>query len=417
MTLRLLDKAKVPLKYKFNTGYKSLLLTLIIVVLSLPMYYLGSDNRFRENNTRFLTTHENIRLINKCKEFSQLSAKQQCWEELIDTVLNTKGLDGGFEIINLLYEDPEFASDCHGYTHLLGEKAYELFSHNKSVNIPPKASFCGFGFYHAFMESLLYKTGDLKLAYKFCKNVKSESESGTRLAILSCFHGIGHGLLEDIPNIKITENASTLIKNPLEICQQISDDEVEVGRCASGVFNVLAIYYGNPNSGLQADNNDPYAICKVQSKQYIREHCFDQLNSYVLFHLAKRDLLVAAKFAEDLQRNEDAEAAIHGITGVYGQTNVGKVDYSEVIRNCKILQTRLHQKCFEGFLLGMLEGGKPNAEHLEGSKFCGNILLNEKEKTFCYNTLVWNVGAIHPEKLDGFCRNLKPEYQQNCKIN
>lgn len=366
--------------------------------------------------TIYVFSHQEkkIELKKECANIADLAQKQQCWEKSIEDLLNTKGLDAAFSLVDYLYSsEPQFASDCHSFTHLLGEKAYQLFAQKQQIKLSSKATYCGFGFYHAFMEKLLRTTGDLNQARKFCDDV-GKQPGQNEYSRLSCFHGIGHGLLEDIPNPNLKGDDKAIINTPLSLCERIGENLEEKKRCGSGVFNVVALYYANPKSGLKANNSDPYLLCKNQTKIYFQESCFDQMNTYVLFHLNKGDLVKAARFAQDLQNDESAIAAMHGLSGLYGQSKVGKIEYDKVVRICKNIQPRLKSICLEGFLMGLFEGGQPGIEYIEGIKFCSSQNLNKEEQNFCFELLTGYLKDINQKNLADICASLKQNYQYIC---
>jgi len=399
----MLTKKSVLLKTKF-------ILALLLFVVSVEGIYLVSSQKLSLNS--FNTTDKYI----FCDKFQDLGGKQQCWEDLIEKTLKSEDLDSAFNLLDSLYSnEPQFASDCHGFTHLLGEKAYELFSKNQKFNVSSKASYCGFGFYHAFMESLLRTTGDLNQARRLCDDVGRQSNQN-ELARLSCFHGIGHGLLEDIPNPTLKGGAETITEKPLAVCVELSQSEVEIYRCASGVFNVLATYYGNPKVGLILNKDDPYLICHTQPTRSFKEACYDQMNSFIL-SLGQGDLSEAAKFTKSIKEDDLASAAVHGLAGAYGQNQVSKIDYDDVVKECYNLKARLISSCLEGFLLGMIEGGKPEEEYIEAIKFCNSEYIKEDEKVKCFNNIVWNVRATNPKKLLIVCSSIGQKYQKNCNAS
>ena len=95
--------------------------------------------------------------------------KLTCWRNFLNKVLEEKGLGAAFDVLAKLYDtEPVFASECHSYTHELGEKAYAIFSKNGNLEMTPKASYCGYGFYHGFVETLLHSEGSIKQAQEFC---------------------------------------------------------------------------------------------------------------------------------------------------------------------------------------------------------------------------------------------------------
>lgn len=393
-------KKSIPSKAKF------IFVTLLFIVLAQGIYLISSQ---RSTLNSFNTPGK----YKVCDKFQDLGSKQQCWEDLIEETLEREGLDSAFNLVDQLYSsEPIFASDCHGFAHLLGQKAYELFSKNQRFNVSDKASYCGFGFYHAFMESLLRTSGDLNQARKLCDDVGRQTDQN-ELARLSCFHGIGHGLLEDVPNPVLRGDTQSIIKEPLALCVDLSESEVEIYRCASGVFNVLAIYYANPKTGLIANKEDPYLICNSQSRRPFKEACYDQMNSLVL-SLGQGDLANAAGFTKNIKEDDLASAAIHGLAGAYGQNQVSKINYDEVVKVCQNLQPRLTLSCLEGFLLGMLEGGKPGEEYIEGRKLCTSDLLNDQQKASCFSNLIWNISVTNPKKLAELCNSLEPRYRQDC---
>lgn len=353
----------------------------IILVVAAVSYLLLADTKGQ--------------LPDNCTRLTSLPQKQQCWEQSIEDTLKDKGLDSAFNLVDSLYSsEPQFASDCHDFTHRLGEKAYELFSQKQNIKLSSKATYCGFGFYHAFMEKLLHSSGDLNQARAFCDLV-GQSADQNELSRLSCFHGIGHGLLEDVSNPYLRGDDKAIIKTPLALCDAIGETFEEKRRCASGVFNVIAIYYANPKSGLKAKEENPYFICRNLSKLYFQKPCYDQMNTYVLFKLSSGDLLEASKFAESIPEDDFANAAMHGLAGAYGQSNVAKVNYTDVVKICHNIQGRLKSICLEGFLMGLIEGGQPGQEHLEGQKFCESSNLNQGERDFCFNLLTDYFKAIN----------------------
>ncbi|MCE9549079.1 hypothetical protein K8Q98_01635 [Candidatus Nomurabacteria bacterium] len=96
-----------------------------------------------------LSIESNIKCPNTAEKYN-------CWRDELENILNRKGLSASFDVLAVLYEtEPDFVSECHGYTHELGEKAYFLFSRYKNIEMTPKASYCGYGFYHGFIETML----------------------------------------------------------------------------------------------------------------------------------------------------------------------------------------------------------------------------------------------------------------------
>src|SRR3989338_9343034 len=87
--------------------------------------------------------------------------KMQCFGELIERTLLNEGLPQAFDALAYLFaRDGEFREGCHGNVHELGAAAYQRYQTAGSVELTPKTSYCGYGFFHGFMEALIAAKGD-----------------------------------------------------------------------------------------------------------------------------------------------------------------------------------------------------------------------------------------------------------------
>src|SRR3989344_5796378 len=212
--------------------------------------------------------------VTSCEE--NKDQEQQCFEELILEEARMRGIDAAFDVLAFLYaRDREFAEYCHGNTHELGTLAYESFKRGDEMSLSAKTSYCGFGFYHGFMEALLFDSGDLAEARRFCEYADEKLRSSTGGVSFACYHGIGHGVI-DGSDPSTWGSASKYIEKGLALCDTLGEVEEHKERCASGVFNALAIAYREPKYRITADPSDPFAVCRAQKKLYEREACYDQ---------------------------------------------------------------------------------------------------------------------------------------------
>src|SRR3989344_7401121 len=178
---------------------------------------------------------------NPCQGLAE-SKKQQCFQEMMESTLTKSGLDQAFMLMDQLFKtDPTFAKDCHDFAHLLGEKAYQQFLTDQKFNLPDKTSYCAYGFYHGFMEKLLHSGGSLDQAKSFCKYAGEKLGQQNADAEGACYHGIGHGAVEDVTDPKLFGNSQAIIQPSLDLCEQVSETEDKLFRCTTGVFNALEI--------------------------------------------------------------------------------------------------------------------------------------------------------------------------------
>ena len=110
----------------------------------------------------------NIQLAKKCAD-PTLGNKTQCWQDALGQALDQRGIDAVFQVFSNLYDaDADFRQNCHGLTHAIGQQAYKKFKNNEYIGASPKTSYCGYGFYHGFMESLVHNGANFADAREFC---------------------------------------------------------------------------------------------------------------------------------------------------------------------------------------------------------------------------------------------------------
>lgn len=324
----------------------------------------------------------------KCQNLEK-TEKLKCGEELIEQTFEEKGLKEAFSLIDQLSTDPDFSLNCHGFAHTLGEKAYLTFFKQAKTLSFEESSTCGFGFFHGFMETLLSSGGNIKQAGDFCNSSQNPSAKG------ACFHGIGHGLTED----RMKEKWSTeddLVKTPLSSCEQLSSDQAMVERCASGVFNVMAIrYICNDSSfgeagkqfcdwpgvhiegSLTLNKEDPLNYCKSQKKPSLKRACFGEMNT-TLLALTANDFVKAAKFFEDLE-TEYQEPALWNLAFLLG-FNSTRDYYPKQVENCNLIKN-FKNACIKGFVSGVIFNQTPSSQEGENLDFCN---FSKEYAEVCY---------------------------------
>lgn len=350
--------------------------------------------------------------LNACQNLNSKSEKLQCWEELIDSTLTKQGINQAFEIVEQLYQkEPVFVSNCHDFVHLIGEKAYKLFSNHQEFNLSSKTSYCGYGFYHAFMEALLQDEGDLTKARQFCDVAARKMQDQNADAKGACYHGIGHGVADNHDQ-KSWENEKDLVEEALILCEKVAPDDVLLNRCSSGVFNVLAIAYND--NRLKINPQDPLWFCRQLSNDIYKKTCYEEMNT-ALFVLTNKDFVSAAKFIETVKEDEFASSGIRSLAGVFGMSSVQIVDFDKPVRDCRKLQERLRLTCFKGFVAGLIEGGSPAVEYEKALQFCKDSLLATEEKQACFEEALRLSSIYYPkQKHKLVCNLVEDKFRKYC---
>lgn len=386
-------------KYLFAVILLSCLIILEIISLKIPKSKILREQFFS----------------NPCQNL-QVSQKQQCWEESIDITLEKEGLDKAFVLMdNLFQSDPAFGANCHGLAHNLGEKAYALFTKNQRFNLSNKTSYCGYGFYHGFMEKLLHSNGALEQAREFCKYAGEELKDQNADAEGACYHGIGHGAVEDVTDSKLFGKPQAIIQPSIDLCQKVSDTDAKLFRCYTGVFNALEIVTSKSRYNLSLNKEDPLWFCRIQQNQYKRS-CYTQMVVAVM-HVTENDFEKSAQILNTIPEDNFATESLSGL--VVELVRLNRVDYQETVTFCRKLPDRFRIHCITGFGEGFLKYGPPRNEYIKAVDFCSSSLLTSEEKKACFDRILSILRNWYTvEKSKQICQLAEEKYRlNNCIYN
>jgi hypothetical protein len=198
------------------------------------------------------------KIVVACSNESGLTIKESCWTDALAKTLKDQGLDKAFDLFTVLYDsEPNVPKSCHGWTHVLGKAAFDLYDKDKSLILRKEVSYCGYGFFHGFMERLIQSTGDLKQAKDFCSYASSQLGQNARGTYQNCIHGIGHGSV-DIDNPALFGNFQAMANSGIVRCEPIFTDSEELSLCLDGVFNSMEQNTYLSEYGLKLNSNDLY---------------------------------------------------------------------------------------------------------------------------------------------------------------
>lgn len=397
------------LKVKLKSKALSIFfLLLLIVLVEISILY----KNWSIQNTK---TDKPLNLeLAKCKTISSKSQKLQCWENLIDFSLKSEGINTTFDILESLYRsESDFAESCHDYTHKIGEAAFKLFySNHKDQTLSSKSFYCGYGFYHGFMETMLHTTGTLDGARDFCKFAGEKLKNQNNDAEGTCYHGIGHGVV-DGSDSRSEGNAEEIIKPGLELCKKVSLTDRFLNRCSSGVFNSMAIMFNGNQHKLSIDKQNPMWVCQKQSNPIFKMTCYQEMNT-VLLTLEKGDFKKAVAWIKDIPEEKIAISAMDSLGQYAANFRKKDSDHTEEIQICQQWPQQLRQACLRGFSVGIILFGTPGEEYKEALSFCQNKLLTDADQDACLDRLTWGLYNTYPaEKYKQICK-VDPKYMKHC---
>jgi hypothetical protein len=324
--------------------------------------------------------------------------KALCYTNHINDTLAHRGVSAAFDLLAAAYvADPDVKGFCHGNTHDIGKMAYDIYKTKGVLDISQNASYCGFGFYHGIMEQMFAETGSLADAKTFCSHVNSVLGTNQAYAEGSCYHGIGHGVT-DGSDPSAWGDVQKMMEPGLRLCRQIADTSELEMRCASGVFNSIAIMYRDPKYRLGTPAN-PYALCTSASlNSEEKRACYDQMNTLVYFILPQQDIAKALSYAEAISDPVYRTQAIQGVASAAGaQSSPATRDTAALA--CRALSGSGDEACVRGLLAGIMEFGTPGSEYQDGLSFCSMTALEGGERKICFDEMVIYAQGVYPLSL------------------
>lgn len=324
----------------------------------------------------------------------------ECWDADVTNVLKKDGLDAAFAFIDKLYkEDPRFQRSCHDVMHILGSAAYEKYAKDQAVTDHPEASYCGYGFYHGFIEKMLISEGPAHYdeVRKYCESLVTPSSGG---GSGSCFHGIGHAIFDTLDSA-IWGDYDAMVKEGTRLCEvALTDKEARI-RCASGIHNSFANAMSRRSYELSYAGFDSIAFCRSQPDEY-RETCFGEVLTAQIRN-TNLDRANAMKLLATLTPNERTlEYYYYFATEV--KRDISNVDSKKYATTCEELGNQVWtRRCISGIVQGIREESPTQKTFVIAFPFCSH--LSGDNKAYCSDevTRVMSSAAMRTEEYATAC--------------
>lgn len=358
-----------------------------------------------------------------CQERDKLASdavlQMSCWAADIESVLAREGLDAAITRFDQLYTtEAVFAGNCHDVMHLLGEAAYRQFVDTGSAVTTTKTAYCGYGFYHGFIETMLQVKGDYAQAISFCE--RSQRHLAETIvspnAIYACYHGIGHGTFDALPQA-LWGNDRAMVQQALRTCADVTagSEPIFMKQCATGVFNSLANAYGERLYGLHFTEQDPEAVCREQETAEFQQACYAEVMLaylYSRYGLTARPELFTAVAA--ITHPVGGPATMFTLTASQVYRSGAGVDLAEWRTRCTAVPSRLLEACVEGVTEGLMGWGTPGEEYVKPLAWCGTV-SGAAARTICYRYVLPRLYTLYSEeKTRTVCATVPEQYRQYC---
>ncbi len=352
------------------------------------------------------------------RECADASNKPLCYSTYTEDVLRTSGIAAAFDALAVAYDsDPAFAGTCHAVTHELGEAAYEEFNRTERTELTSKAYYCGYGFYHGFMDALVVDTNNMEEARAFCEYVGKNvpHPPPPQFAEGSCYHGIGHGIT-DGTDPRLWGDALSIVRPGLALCAKVASWKEEWhSRCASGVFNALGNMYLNPQYKLSPGVN-PYTLCRTGDFTPLeREQCYSQMNTRAS-DLGHGNLEEIVAFTNTIGDARYRSVALHEAVSYYVQ--ILKLDQKSIqpqeTRVCELPTNELRDSCIGGFVSGIIEFGSPGLQYKEVLDLCSADTLPRDMRLPCFTALLKGSSYFYTSDVQKqICEQVPPQYRNS----
>ncbi len=344
---------------------------------------------------------------------------EACFIQQIEEVLTKKGIDQAFELFGKLYEShSDFSSDCHDVTHLLGDAAYREYVKNGKVIDSVKTSYCGYGFYHGFIEALLFTTGNFEQAKGYCRAVQEKLSEiiVSPNAIYSCYHGLGHGTFDTMSS-EVWGDDEKMLTNALDTCEKVTmKDEAElIKQCGTGVFNALANAYNNKTYDLSFNEHDPWGICTKQVNLEYKKACFREVAaSYIKGTI--RDRGAALTMIGNIPDRIGAAATMYAYMSDEARMHLDTPVETWAVTCENVAISSVRQSCVEGVATGLFLWGAPGHEHEKAIEFCASAVLSGGNKEACFAYVLPRIKTVYDQQRVGVvCKSMNPDYQRYCQ--
>ncbi|MDP3769862.1 MAG: hypothetical protein Q8R40_02915 [bacterium] len=263
------------------------------------------------------------------------------------------------------------------------------------------------------METLVKSGSDISVAQRFCNYVDRQLADEAPNAVLSCYHGVGHGLT-DLHDKSEWGDERAMIKPALATCKEIATGEKQLLLCGTGVFDSIALAYYNRAYGMEMEKDDPLWLCREQTGIF-EKSCYMDMMPAILW-LGEQKLAGSAPYVEKFVPDTYAATSIQSLAANSVRFTIQPEGTNPDVGTCRGLQRSLHIPCIEGLARGVMEFGMPGIEYKGALDFCNSNVLLEEERTPCIKSVLSYSGERYSsKKVAEICKTLDVSYQPLCR--
>lgn len=336
-----------------------------------------------------------------------------CFDDLMRETVHTKGIDAAYKLFEETYAGGQLPRGCHWTAHRIGEAGYDLFRAGKDFSISVATTYCGYGFYHGFMELLLRENPDPTYALSFCDKVKAQLGD---MGLWNCYHGIGHGYTEDPPDPSSEGNFQKMITPGIKMCEFLFGKNFgDLNLCLTGVFTVPVNFAADEKHGLSMDPKDPFAVCRTQPYTYWKA-CYGEFAAK-LDAVLNWDIRLLPPYVNRLPDEKLKRLVVWVVPSVMMAKDILSEDQTSYITGCReSFSGRLRLICWGGSILGFFQHGEPEKQYEKILNFCNSSAWKtEEERVFCWGEGLRQMRQNYtPDKVKDICLSVPLPYRPLC---
>ncbi len=338
-----------------------------------------------------------------CVDLRSGTSRASCWETDFAKLIDEDGIDTALDKFVEFYEsEPNFNSYCHDIMHYVGRASYEVYKLDKKTITRPETSYCGYGFYHGFVESAFEQesSAGLDVAKNYCSDLAQNPNFGSRHivgpTVSACKHGIGHAIFDSL-DAELWGDYKLMTDAGIATCENLySDDEHSSVRCATGIYNSLTTALNNNYYYIDYPSaEEVVSFCTEQGDMY-RPWCWvDMVPNYTkhYFYTLEERLDFAYKHIESKGGRELTVVSI--VDDDFRSVEDPDINY--YVSLCSSIEDGdLKFACLQGILGGVTYSSytKNLASRLE--EVCEVIEFDADFKQVCESQSFWRLTSVTP---------------------
>lgn len=315
-----------------------------------------------------------------------------CWVTEFEQLVDEGGMNLVFETFNeYMNNDALFKRNCHDIMHFVGDIAYAEYRDHGTLIDRPETAYCGYGFYHGFIERMIAEHGSYEGSRAYCDALaESDKFLNTTLAgdaASACRHGFGHAVFDSLDGTLYGDDLA-MTDTSLNACEAIFPDDVAQAECATGVTNALSIAYTRNYYELSFPEEDPLQVCAGMRELY-QSGCYLDVG---VFYVVNNDLSYdeAIAFFEKEVPGHAFPRVIKAFAAdnVQWRTEYEYQDIKEEADRCfAFTDTHVVNECMYGIHLGIYKKNEPQTNQQESQKVC-DLYTDTHKRSVCEENIL-----------------------------